>query len=217
MAKGKPKKENKPRAISATGKELKQFFIQRQDKRGRVFFVNQSGKKVSRDFVVKSKKRVFLESTKKSGVLAAGELIPKGRKKKATAPQSGKKSTAQKGTQLSINNVEIKKRLEETIENNLTLYAQIDGNTYEIKSAEGKKNLLLFNFELQEKFYSALKPVTPSPFFNVKAVTSKKDKYFFIDFDSLEIGDDAGKSSKIKKAMKNFNKGKSDLNNRFFK
>jgi hypothetical protein len=216
MAKGKPKKENKPKAISATGKEIKQYFIERQDKRGRAYFVNQSGKRVSREFVVKSKKRVFLESSKKSGVLAAGELIPKGRKKKATPPKENK-SGNKRGTQLSINNFEIKKRLEETIAENLTLYAQIDGNTYEIESAEGKKNLLLFNFELQEKFYSALKPVTPSPFFNVKAVTSKKDKYFLIDFDSLVIGDDAGKSAKIKKAMKNFNKGKSDLNNRFFK
>lgn len=214
MAKGKPKKDNKPKAISATGKEIKQYFIQRQDKNGRAYYINQSGKRVSKEFVTKSKKRVFLEAKKTIGKIKGGELIPKGRKKKSQAP-AAKKGT-KKGTQLSINNVEIKKRIEETIDGGLNLFAKIDGNTYEIESAEGKKNLLLFNFELQEKFYNSLKPVTPSPFFNVKAVTSKKDKYFYIDFDSLEIGDDAGKSAKIKKAMKNFNKGKSDLNNRFF-
>jgi hypothetical protein len=140
-----------------------------------------------------------------------GDLIDR---KKAKAVKYEKEIIAQ---QFSKNNVLIQREINNAIESNARIFSKSGGKTVEHKSKMSKGNLLLFNYELQEKFYNSLKKLTDSPFFNIEMKFSPKDNIYFFDWDSLELDDKLQASDPIKKGFKKFNNDKNDLNKKYFK
>jgi hypothetical protein len=70
---------------------------------------------------------------------------------------------------------------------------------------------------MQERFYNKLKKKLDSPFFNLKAVSSKKNKTIFIDFDSVELDKEVKGKRGIKTAVNSFNKDLKTLTDKFYK
>jgi ribosomal protein L31E len=143
--------------------------------------------------------------------IKAGDLLDR---RKAKAVKYNKEITAQ---QFSKNNVLIQREINNAIESGSRIFSQIGNKIVEHKSKASKGNLLLFNYELQEKFYNRLKKLTDSPFFNIEMKFSPKDNIYFFDWNSLQLDDNLNASGEIVKGFKNFNKDKDDLNKKYFK
>lgn len=194
----------------------KKYFYIQYVKGGKTYFKNQDGKRASRKEAEKSKKKIFIESQRNEGeTIKKGALIDRrqAREKKVKKAETPTLT----GTELSIKNIYVSKELQNAIEKNYKVYTKSGGVIYEHKSKESKAKALLFNNAMQERFYNKLKKKLDSPFFNLKAVSSKKNKTIFIDFDSVELDKNVKGKRGIKTAVNSFNKDLKTLTDKFYK
>lgn len=195
---------------------MKKYYFIQYVKGGRTYFKNQDGTRSSRAEAERSKKKIYLESQRKEGdAIEKGGLIDR-RQAKAKKVEK-KQEPKQTGTELSIKNIYISKEIQNAIEKNYTIYTKSGGVVYNHKSKQSKANALLFNNAMQERFYKKMKKKLDSPFFNLKAVSSKRNKTLFIDFDSLELDENVKGKRGLKTAIGSFNKDLKTLSDKFYK
>ncbi len=192
---------------------MKQYYFYRLTINGRTYYNNQDDKRVSAAKVKAGRRKVYdlVQKSVPYTDIKAGELIDR---KKAKAVKYTKEITAQ---QFSKNNVLIQREINNAIESGARIFSKIGKKTVEHKSKASKGNLLLFNYELQEKFYNNLKKLTDSPFFNIEMQFSPKENVYLFNWNSLELDDKLNASNEIVKGFKKFNKDKDDLNKKYFK
>jgi ribosomal protein L31E len=193
--------------------QQKQYYFYRLTLNGRTYYNNQDDKRVSAAKVKQSKRKVYdlVQKSVPYTDIKAGDLLDR---RKAKAVKYTKEITAQ---QFSKNNVLIQREINNAIESGSRIFSQIGNKIVEHKSKASKGNLLLFNYELQEKFYNNLKKLTDSPFFNIEMKFSPKDNIYFFDWNSLQLDDNLNASAQILKGFKKFNQDKDDLNKKYFK
>lgn len=194
-------------------KQQKQYYFYRLTINGRTYYNNQDDKRVSAKKVKEGKRKVYdlVQKSIPYTDIKEGDLIDR---QKAKAIKYKKEITAQ---QFSKNNVLIQREISNAIESGARIFSKSGGKVVEHKSKLSKGNLLLFNYELQEKFYNNLKKLTDSPFFNIEMKFSPKDNIYFFDWDSLELDDKLQASTQIVKGFKKFNDDKDNLNRKYFK
>jgi ribosomal protein L31E len=193
--------------------QSKQYYFYRLTINGRTYYNNQDDKRVSLAKVKSSKRKVYdlVQKAVPYTDIKEGELIDR---QKAKAVKYTKEITAQ---QFSKNNVLIQREINNAIESGARIFSKSGGKVVEHKSKMSKGNLLLFNYELQEKFYNSLKKLTDSPFFNIEMKFSPKENIYFFDWDSLELDEKLQASTDIVKGFNKFNNDKNDLNRKYFK
>lgn len=195
---------------------MKKYYFIQYVKGGRTYFKNQDGRRSSRAQAEKSKRKIYIESQRKEGeTIQKGELIDR----RQTKAQKVKKSQEPKqtGTELSIKNIYVSKEIQNAIEKNYTIYTKSGGVVYNHKSKQSKANALLFNNAMQERFYKKMKKKLDSPFFNLKAVSSKRNKTLYIDFDSVDLDENVKGKRGLKNALGSFNKDLKNLSDKFYK
>jgi hypothetical protein len=194
-------------------KQQKEYYFYRLTLNGRTYYNNQDGKRVSKAKVESGRRKVYdlVQKSIPYTDIKEGDLIDR---QKAKAIKYKKEITAQ---QFSKNNVLIQREISNAIESGARIFSKSGGKVVEHRSKLSKGNLLLFNYELQEKFYNNLKKLTDSPFFNIEMKFSPTDNIYFFDWDSLELDDKLQASTQIVKGFKKFNDDKNDLNRKYFK
>lgn len=198
----------------------KKYFYIEYVKGGRTYFKNQDGRRASRAEAERSKRKIYIESQRTEGeTIKKGDLIDRRKAKQKAVKETGAGSPGENitGTELSIKNIYVSKELQNAIDKGYKVFTKAGGKLYEHKSNESKAKALLFNNAMQERFYNKLKKKLDSPFFNIKAVSSKKNKTIFIDFDSVELDKDVKGRRGIKTAVNSFNKDIQTLTNKFYK
>jgi hypothetical protein len=197
----------------------KKYFYIQYVKGGKTYFKDQDGKRTSRDKAERSKKKIVIEAQRSEGeTVKKGDLIDRRKaKQKEVKDDSGGPGERITGTELSIKNIYVSKELQNAIEKNYRVFTKAGGKLYEHKSKESKAKALLFNNAMQERFYNKLKKKLDSPFFNLKAVSSKKNKTIFIDFDSVELDKEVKGKRGIKTAVNSFNQDLKTLTDKFYK
>lgn len=156
--------------------------VTKYQKSGRTYYKDGEGKRVSKKNVEATKARVKVE-------------IQRGKEKGTYDLESQKISRKKPGKVGKVKTFklfgnDINGELERTEKKKIRLFVTMDGETFEIKTEQAKKNLLLFNHEFNQSFYKKLKEKIDSPTFDVDLKEDIKGKTVLIDYDSANIDED---------------------------
>ena len=190
------------------------FFIRKTDKAGRTYFLNQDGKRVSKDKVQSGRRKVYdyAKRTIPYTNIEKGDLIDRVKAKSKT-----RKKVTFKASTLEIISPVIQKEISQRINEGFSIFFKTGGKTYQAISQQAKANLLLFNYELQEKFYKFVKKrKTTSPLFLMKLKVNEKDEIILFDFDSMELDENLKGARGIKKEFNEFQNGVDQLRKKYF-
>ena len=190
------------------------YFIRSTDKAGRTIFYNQDGKRVARNKVESGKRKIYdyAKRTIPYTNIQKGDLIDR-----VKAKSKARKKVEFTGSELEIISPVIQKEISQRINEGFSIFFRTGGKTYQAVSDQAKANLLLFNYELQEKFYKFVKKrKTASPIFLMKLKVNEKDEIILFDFDSMELDEDMKGARGIKKEFKSFTDQVQNLRNKYF-
>ena len=190
------------------------YFIRKTDKAGRNYFLNQDGKRVSKAKVESGKRKIYdyAKRTIPYTNIEKGDLIDRVKAKSKT-----RKQVEFKGSELEIISPVIQREISTRINEGFSIFFKTGGKTYQAVSDQAKANLLLFNYELQEKFYKFVKKrKTASPLFLMKLKVNEKDEIILFDFDSMELDEDMKGARGIKKEFNSFTDQVQQLRNKYF-
>ena len=133
------------------------------------------------------------------------------------AKSKTRKQVEFKGSELEIISPVIQREISTRINEGFSIFFKTGGKTYQAVSDQAKANLLLFNYELQEKFYKFVKKrKTASPLFLMKLKVNEKDEIILFDFDSMELDEDMKGARGIKKEFNSFTDQVQQLRNKYF-
>lgn len=190
------------------------YFIRKTDKAGRNYFLNQDGKRVSKQKVESGKRKVYdyAKRTIPYTNIEKGDLIDRVKAKSKT-----RKNVSFKASEVEIISPVIQKEISQRINDGFSIFFKTGGKTFQAVSNQAKANLLLFNYEVQEKFYKFVKKrKTTSPLFLMKLKVNEKDEIVLFDFDALQLSDEMSNARGIKKEFKQFNNEIEALRKKYF-
>ena len=190
------------------------YFIRKTDKAGRNYFLNQDGKRVSKDKVESGKRKVYdyAKRTIPYTNIQKGDLIDRVKAKSKT-----RKNVSFKASELEIISPVIQREISQRINDGFSIFFKTGGKTFQAISNQAKANLLLFNYEVQEKFYKFVKKrKTTSPLFLMKLKVNEKDEIVLFDFDAIQLSEEMTNARGIKKEFQQFNNEIEALRKKYF-
>lgn len=190
----------------------KKYYSYTKKIKGKTYYYNQDGKRISKEKAIRSKRPIYVMAN--YGTHKGELIIPEKKKvKKTTAPKI--KDTI---NQFWIKNVEISREINRAIEKGLKMYLTVTETVF-LQSNESKANLSLFNYSVNQKFYSTIGKLIDSPFFDILILEKREKNLILFDYSkpNVESYGDKNEESEISKAANLFIKEIKKLFRKFFK